>query len=43
MRIILWVLVFIGVAALCDDTRGATWLAFPGLLAGVCLLPRAKV
>lgn len=39
MRLILWGIVALGVSALCNDTRGAQWLAVPALIAGMCLLP----
>ena len=41
MRTLLWIVVIVGVAAVCNDTRGASWLAIPALLAGAALLPRS--
>ena len=39
VRTLLWIILFLGICALCNDTRGASWLAIPGLLAGAALLP----
>lgn len=39
MRIILWAIFLLGIAALCNETRGAQWLMIPALIAGMCLLP----
>jgi hypothetical protein len=37
MKNLLRGLLLLGVIAVCNDTRGATWLLVPGALAGVVL------
>ncbi len=39
VRYLLLAVLVVGVCALCNDTRGATWLAIPAMLAGAALLP----
>ncbi len=39
VRYLLLAALIVGICSLCNDTRGATWLAIPGLLAGAVLLP----
>lgn len=41
MRAVLWVVFIVGVCSICNDTRGAQFLVFPGMLAGVILVSGA--